>query len=123
VGCWASLFQDDPYEYTRSDFKLADNEDGAGTLGLIHDDVYMAWKVLGMADDPRAARHRTAFAWRRLMAGRAIRIPEAAFARRRIVSRRDTKTRVAMLVEVRATPLLLPMPPFLPVFFVIPVLL
>jgi hypothetical protein len=123
VQCWASLFQDDPYEDTRSDFTLADNEDGAGTLGLIHDDVHVAWKVMGVADNPRAARHRTAFAWRRLMAGRAIRIPEAAFARRRIVSRRDIQTRVAMLVEVSATPLLLPMPPLLPGFFVRPVLL
>jgi hypothetical protein len=116
------LLQDDPYEYPRSDFKLADHEDGAGTLGFIHDDVEIAWMIMGMADDPRAGRHRTASAWRWLMAGRAIRIPEAAFARRRIVSRWDMQTRVAMLVEVRATPRSLPLSPFLAVFFVRPVL-
>lgn len=87
-------------------------------LGLIHDDVYMAWMVMGMVDDPCSVRHRTASAWRRLMAGRAIRIPEAAFARRRVISRRDMQTRVAMLMEVRAMSRILPMPPFLSVFII-----
>jgi hypothetical protein len=62
------------------------------------------------------------------MAGRAIRIPDAAFARRRIVTRRDIKMGVAMLVEVRAMPIILPviiLPilPTLPVFLLLPVLL
>lgn len=56
------------------------------------------------------------------MAGRAIRIPEAAFARRRIVTRRDIKTGVAMLVEVRATPIILPVL-ILPILLTLPVFL
>jgi hypothetical protein len=60
-----SLLQEDSDEYSRSDFKLTDYENGARTLGLIHGDVYMAGLILGMADDPRAMPHRTASAGRR----------------------------------------------------------
>jgi hypothetical protein len=47
-----SLLQGDSDEYPRSDFKLTDYENSAGTLGLIHGDVYMAGLALAYRGSP-----------------------------------------------------------------------
>jgi hypothetical protein len=66
-------------------------------------------KITRMMDYPGTGRNTTAVSGRRLMPGRAIRIPDTAFARRRIMARRNFKMGIAMLMKVRSTVVIFPM--------------
>lgn len=123
-----SLVYDDSYEIARTDLELANDEDGAGTMSIIDFDMHMVFVMMRMMDYPGTVRYAPAIAWGRLMAGRPVRIPDATFPWRRIVTGRDMETSVAVLVEVRVMPTVLAVfpvviavgaPPFLAVLPVI----
>jgi len=75
-----------------------------------------------MMDYPCTRRNMTAVSWRRLMTGWAIRIPNAAFTRRRIVACRDVKMGITMLMELRTAIIIFPAA-ILPIFLTLLILL
>ncbi len=123
-----SIVYDDSYEVARTNLELADDVDSAGTMSIIDCDMHTVFVVMRMVDHPGTVRYASAIAWGRLMAGRPVRIPDATFPWRGIVTGRDMETSVAVLVEVRVMPMMLPVvpvviavgaPPFLAVLPVI----
>ena len=86
---------DDPHEYARRDLELAHDEDVARASLIVDEDVHVLRIIIGMTDDPRARRDLGArpftLHWRRLVAWRAVGIPNAAFAGWGIVALGDVE--------------------------------
>ena len=88
--------KNDSYECARTDIKLPFYIDTTGALWIIYGDVGVTGSVFRMRDDPRTGGYLTASCRRRLLSGRAIRVPYATFARRRIVPRRYVQLSVTV---------------------------
>jgi len=92
--------ENDSYECARTDVKLPFYIDTTGALGIIYGDVGVTESIFRVGDDPRAGGYLTASCRRRLLSSRAIRVPYATFARRRIVPRRYVQLSVSMALKI-----------------------
>jgi len=101
---WASLVEHYTHQNPRADFEFTDGANDAWPLRIVDGDVDSIWQLGRMLDQPSSTRHWiAALDRRRLLPSRTIGVPDAAFARGRVMAFRDIKARVPVFMEVRLT--------------------
>lgn len=94
------FIENDSYECAGTDIKFPFYIDTTRALGIIYCDVGVTGSIFRVGDDPRAGGDLVASRRRRLLPSGAIRIPDAAFARRRIVPRRYVQLSVTVPLKI-----------------------